>query len=128
MRKFYDIDHDKVWTEDELRKEHKRLIAEDFTEDEKEIYSDFDYWLQCCTDKNGSLDEIAPEYEIDNKRKWTALTIAAQTDLDYEDVLKVLRKWNVHGTQTMWEIINRPVDIEELAECVEKELLYKEEN
>ena len=37
MRKFYDIDHDRVWTEDELRNEHKRLIAEDFTEDEKEI-------------------------------------------------------------------------------------------
>lgn len=67
-------------------------------------------------------DEIAPEYEIDNKRKWTALKISVQTDLDYEKILEVLRKWNVHGTQTMYEIINRPVDIDELAECVEREL------
>lgn len=67
--------------------------------------------------KNLYGEEIAPDYEIDNKRKWTALEIAAQTDFD-----EVLRKWNVHGTETMWEIVNRPVDIEELAECVEQEL------
>ena len=67
-------------------------------------------------------EEIAPESEIENKRKWTATKIAAQTDFDYEKVLEVLRKWNVHGTETMWEIVNRPVDIEELAECVEQEL------
>lgn len=67
-------------------------------------------------------EEIAPLYEIENKRKWTALKISAQTDFDYEKVLGVLRKWNVHGTETIWEIYNRPVDIEELAECVEQEL------
>ena len=122
MRKFYDLEHDRVWTEDELQKEYKRLLAEDFTDEEKEIYSEFNYWLQCCTGKNGSLDEIAPEYEIDNKRKWTATKIATQTDLDYEEILEVLRKWNVHGTETMYEIVNRPVDVDELAECVEQEL------
>lgn len=62
------------------------------------------------------------EWLLENKRKWTALKISAQTDFDYEKVLEVLRKWNVHGTETMWEIVNRPVDIEELAECVEQEL------
>ena len=72
--------------------------------------------------KNLYGEEIAPDYEIDNKRKWTALEIAVQTDFDYDKVLEVLRKWNVHGTETMWEIVNRPVDIEELAECVEQEL------
>ena len=72
--------------------------------------------------KNLYGEEIAPDYEIDNKRKWTALEITVQTDFDYEKVLEVLRKWNVHGTETMWEIVNRPVDIEELAECVEQEL------
>ena len=72
--------------------------------------------------KNLYGEEIAPDYEIENKRKWTALKISAQTDFDYEKVLEVLRKWNVHGTETMWEIVNRPVDIEELAECVEQEL------
>lgn len=122
MKKYYNVDHDKIYTENELRKEHRRLLAEDFSEIEKEIYSDFNYWLHCCLDKNGSLEEIAPEYEIENKRKWTALKIATQTDLDYEKILEILRKWNVHGTQTMWEIINRPVDIDELAEMVEQEL------
>lgn len=123
MKKYYDADRDRIWTEDELRAEHKRLLAEDFSEIEKDIYSSFNYWLNAVTDKNGSLSEIAPESEIENKRKWTATKIAVQTDIDYEDVLKVLRKWNVHGTETMWEIVNRPVDIEELAECVERELL-----
>ena len=64
------------------------------------------------------IEEIASTYEIDNKRKWTALKIAVRTGLDYEAVLKVLREWNVHGNWTHWEIINRPVDIEELAELI----------
>ena len=67
-------------------------------------------------------EEIAPDYEIDNKRKWTALKIAAQTDFDYEKVLEVLRKWNVHGNWTNLELANRPVNINELAELVAEAL------
>ncbi len=65
-------------------------------------------------------EEIAPDHEIDNKRKWTATKIAAQTGFDYEKVLEILRKWGVHGSQTMYEIVNRPVDIDELSRLVEE--------
>lgn len=69
MRKFYDIDHDKIWLEEELRNEHKRLLTEDFSEQEKEIYSDFGYWLNACTDKNGSLEEITEDWLIHRLQK-----------------------------------------------------------
>ena len=125
MKKYYDVEEGKIWTEDELREEHKQLLSEVWTEEEKEIYSDFKYWLQCATDKNGSLEEIAPDWDIENKRKWTALRIAAQSDMKYEDIFEVLCKWNVHGTWTMWEINHRPVDIDELQEMVETELGWR---
>lgn len=73
-------------------------------------------------DKNGSLEEIAPNYEIENRRKWTATKIAAQSEMKYEDILNVLQKYNVHGNWTMYEINNRPTDIDELQEMVEQEL------
>ena len=72
-------------------------------------------------ESNMRYEKIAPESEIENKRKWTATKIAAQTGFDYEEVLKILRKWNVHGNQTIYEIVNRPVDIDELARLVEEE-------
>lgn len=68
-------------------------------------------------------EEITPESEIDNKRKWTATKIAAQTGFDYEKVLEILRRWNVHGNWTNWELANRPVNINELAELVAEALV-----
>ena len=67
-------------------------------------------------------EETAPEFEIDNLRKWTAVKIAAGTDMQYEKVLEVLRKLNVHGNWTMYEILNRPVNIDELTEIVEEQM------
>lgn len=120
MRKFYDIDHDKIYTEDELRTDYETRKRNGELED---FYDTFEYYLECCmTRNNGVLEEIAPDYEIENKRRWTATKIAAQSDMKYENILNVLRKWNVHGTWTMWEINNRPTDYDELQEAVEQEL------
>ena len=116
MRKFYDVEHDEIFTEEQLSAFYAK------GEGDRELYPTFEIWLREITGQNGTLEEIAPEYEIDNKRKWTATKIAAQTDLNYEEILEVLRKWNVHGNWTKWEINHRPVDIDELAECVEQEL------
>ena len=74
------------------------------------------------TGSNGTLEEIAPDYEIENLRRWTATKIAAQSEMKYEDILGVLQKYNVHGNWTVWEIHNRPVDVDELHEMVEEEL------
>lgn len=120
MKKYYDIDHDKVYTEDELRTDYETRKRNGELE---EIYDTFEYYLEACmTRNNGSLEEIAPDTEIENKRRWTATKISSQSDMKYEDVLKVLRKWNVHGTWTKWEINNRPTDYDELQEMVEQEL------
>jgi len=116
MRKFYNAEHDEIFTEEQLSAFYAH------GEGDRELYPTFEIWLREITGKNGTIEEIAPEHEIDNKRKWTATKIAAQTDFDYEEILEVLRKWNVHGTETMWEINHRPVDIDDIAECVVQEL------
>lgn len=67
-------------------------------------------------------EKIAPEYEINNLRKWTATKIAAKSNLKYEDILKWLQENNVHGNWTMYEILNRPVNIDEIMEIIEEEL------
>lgn len=71
------------------------------------------------------MEELAPEWDIENKRKWTAMKIASQSEIDYVDVLNVLQKYNVHGNWTTWEINNRPVDYDELQEMVEQELGWR---
>lgn len=119
MKKYIDYEHNTIITEQELKAEYETLRKNgetkqpDFTSYEKEVAS-----------KNGTLELIAPDYEIENLRKWTAVKIAAQSEAKYEDVLEVLRKYNVHGNWTMYEINNRPVDIDELQEMVEQELGY----
>lgn len=123
MRKFYDLDHDKVYTEEELRTDYEERRRNGELED---FYDTFEYYLEACmTRNNGSLEEIAPDSVIENKRRWTATKIAANSEMKYEDILNVLQKWNVHGNWTMWEINNRPTDYDELQEMVEQELGWR---
>ena len=123
MRKFYDVDHDKVYTEEELRADYEERRRNGELED---FYDTFGYYLEACmTRNNGSLEEIAPDSVIENKRRWTATKIASQSEMKYEDILNVLQKWNVHGNWTMWEINNRPTDYDELQEAVEQELGWR---
>lgn len=72
-----------------------------------------------------NMEELASEWDIENKRRWTAMKIASQSEIDYVDVLNVLQKYNVHGNWTAWEINNRPVDYDELQEMVEQELGWR---
>lgn len=117
MKKYYDIESEEIFTEDQ--------IYAFWVQSEKLDFPDFEKWLKEVTGPNGTLEEIAPEYEIENFRKWTAIRIAAQSEMKYEDILKVLRKNNVHGNWTMYEIYNRPVDMDELREMVEQELSWR---
>ena len=119
MKKYWDYEHNKTITEPELKAEYETLRKNGETEQ-----PDFASYEKEVTGKNGTLELIAPDYEIENLRKWTAVKIAAQSEAKYEDILAVLRKYNVHGNWTMYEINNRPVDIDEMQEMVEQELGY----
>ena len=55
--KFVNIETGEVYTETEVREMYERFKV-DWSETEKEIYADFDYWLQSALDKNGSLRRI----------------------------------------------------------------------
>lgn len=54
---YINIETGEVYTESEIRNLYEELKA-DWTETEKEIYADFDYWLNSALDRNGSLRRI----------------------------------------------------------------------
>lgn len=121
MRKFYNVDRDEVITEDELRESYKELIRSGDLD--PEIYDTFGYYLEACmTRNNGSLDLIAPDGDIERKRRQTAERVADMTGYKYADVLGVLQRLGVHSTWTTWELSHRPVDYDELVEIVSEEL------
>lgn len=53
MKMYYDIDHDKVLTEDELRKEFNVLNVNGETDAEN-----FGQYINNCIGKNGNLEEM----------------------------------------------------------------------
>ena len=67
-------------------------------------------------------EELADKFEIENKRKWTALRVSRELRVPYETVYKVLTELGVHGNWTKWEIQNRPVDIDEMTDIVSEYL------
>ena len=57
MKMYLNIETDEVYTESELRNLYEEFKA-DWSKMEKEIYADFDYWMQSALDRNGSLRRI----------------------------------------------------------------------
>jgi hypothetical protein len=54
-RKFYDVEHDEILTLDEL----KISFKEDLTEEERDEFGgNFWKYLEECTGKNGTLEEL----------------------------------------------------------------------
>ena len=112
MKRYYDYNTEEVYTEDELYA---------FWVQESQLdYPDFKKWLEEAFGKNGTLEKIADDWDIDNKRKWTALKIAPMINRTYEDTLKALRELKVHDNWTEEDILTRPTDCNELAEIVDE--------
>ena len=59
-RYFYNTENEEIYTLEDLKEIFKTWLAEDASEEEKEIYSgNFGYWLNACmTRNNGVLDEF----------------------------------------------------------------------
>lgn len=73
MKKYWDVDRQKIWTEDEVRENYEYLKRIGDL-DAPEIYNSFDYYLNSClVENNGSLLLIASDEDIENKRRWTAI-------------------------------------------------------
>jgi hypothetical protein len=66
------------------------------------------------------MDEI--EWRRDRLRRLVAEEIA-DNEMSYEEVLHTLQEWDAFGHWDEWELWNRPVDVDELADCVYKELV-----
>jgi hypothetical protein len=118
MKKYRDS-YGKIYTIEELKKHYSEIKKETV---DKLFPDTFERFLECALNKNGDLEEIAPDFDIENRRRWTATKIAAQSEMKYEEILNILQKYNIHGNWTLWEINNRPVDYDELTEMVEEEL------
>lgn len=57
MRRFID-ENDNTWTEAELKAFFFSLIESGQADDASKELQDFNYWLACSLDRNGSLTEI----------------------------------------------------------------------
>ena len=113
-------DNGRVWTEQELRADYEKIKAD--TDDEF-FPETFERYVELAhVRNNGVLEEVAPDEEIENKRRWTAVKLSAMTGYFYDDILNVLRRLDVHGNWTRSEIANRPVDLDELTEIIQEEL------
>ena len=117
MNRYKDLNTDEILTEDELRKEYEELKRNGETEAE-----DFKtYMSNCMYYNNGSLEPLASDWIIHTRQRDVAQKIACK-DMPYDKVLDIIQKWKVFEDWTSYEISNRPVDTDELAECVAKEL------
>ena len=116
MRKYLDIETDKIITEDQLRDEFETLRKANETDAEN-----FGQYLNNCLDKNGTLEKIADEVWIKRLQRDVARDIAC-AEMPYEKCLDVLQKKNVFGNWTAYEINHRPVDVDAIIEMVEQEL------
>lgn len=114
VKKYYDTESEEVFTEDQ--------IYAFWVQSEKLDFPDFEKWLKEVTGPNGTLKEMPSDWELENKRRWTAVKVAANTGYDYLKVLEILREINAHGNWTAEEIASRPVDIEEMSEIVSEEM------
>ena len=114
MTRYYCSENDKVYTETELRELYEEVKNEStFATDS------FERWLEVAL--NESLEKISEEWRINKLRRDVAQDIAASEDLPYEKVFEWMERNNVFGNWTDYEIDNRPVDVDELAEIVAEE-------
>lgn len=66
---------------------------------------------------------MARKTKLELRRRWTAVKVAALTGIDYEKILREIRSMGIHGNWTENELVNRPVDIREVAELVVERLI-----
>lgn len=119
MKKYWDNENERVWTEDELRIHHATQLANGELDT---LYSEFDYWLNCClASNNGVLEPCADDVWVKRLRRSVASDIACD-EMEYNDCLKVLEDNHVFENWTLYEINHRPVDLESLSEMVAQSL------
>lgn len=117
MAKYRDIETNEIITTAQLKAEYEKLRRDNQTE--AETFND--YLINCQISNNGTLEVVAPDWMINSRQRSVARDISCD-DMPYEKVLKVFQKYNMFGNWTVYEINNRPVDIEELTEMCEQEL------
>lgn len=119
-KKYWDIDHEKLYTESELKTDYEQRLKDG--DIDAEIYDTFEYYLNAClTINNGSLEPVADDVWIKKLRRDVASDIACD-EMAYGDVLEVLDKLDMFGNWSTYEINNRPVDVDSISEIVAQEL------
>lgn len=120
MKKYWNVDTEKLLTEDEIRQDYISLKATgDINPD---IYDTFEYYLNSCLlDNNGSLIPVADDWMINRLQRDVASDIACD-EMEYGKCLEVIQKYNMFSNWTTYEINNRPVDIDSIRETIEQEL------
>ena len=66
-------------------------------------------------------DRPAESWMINRLQKSVANDIACK-EIPYYKVLGILQKWKAFENWTVWEMDHRPVNVDELRECIEQEV------
>ncbi len=114
--RYRDIWSEKVFTEDELRKEFEILKANGETDAEN-----FGQYLTNCLGKNGSLEKVADDWRIHKMQESVATDIACK-EMPYDKCLEIIQRFQMFESWTDYEINNRPVDVDDISEMVAQEL------
>ena len=86
MKRYLDIEHDKIYTIEELQKQYEELKANGETEEE--TFSQ--YLFNCKTENNGVLDEIERAFKnVDTDRILTVNDLES----DFEELREIDTQW-----------------------------------
>lgn len=118
MKKYWDIDLERIWTEDELLNRYEEAKSDGYI---PHITDFADFLRHCMVENNGSLELIADDWAIERVRKAVASDIACD-EMPYDECLKVLQTMEAFGNWTAYELERRPINSDVYAEMVAREL------
>ena len=67
-------------------------------------------------------DRPAEPWMVNHMQRSVANDICCK-DMPYDTVLGIFQKWKLFENWTVWEMDNRPVDVDEIREMVEQEII-----
>lgn len=89
MRKFYNHEDGKTYTEDELLREYCEYVST--REDSYYLRTSFNKWLEDCTSKNGSLTEL---HGLDTLDKYLIKSAAEKLWDSFKDFHEIMERVN----------------------------------
>lgn len=109
MKRYYDTENEEVYTEDQL--------YAFWVQDSQFDYPNFKKWLEEASGKNGTLEKIADDWKVNTLRKSVANDISCK-EMPYDKVIEAMNKMELFNKWTDYEVNNRPIDVDGIADMI----------